>query len=81
MKYIDGGTIYEVEKIDYWKTLRTQAAIAAMQGMLSNPDTFNQYANNKAYGKKIGSIEKVIALASVMYADALIEQLKEELPK
>ena len=62
MKYIDGGTIYEVEKIDYWKTLRTQAAIAAMQGLVGirKNDTF-----------------ETIAKIAVQQADALMEELKK----
>lgn len=58
-----------------WEALRNQAAIAAMQGMLSNTDTINQYANDEAY-KNLGSITDVVAKASVMYADALIEEIK-----
>ena len=62
MKYIDGGTIYEVEKINYWETLRTQAAIAAMQGLIGirKNDTF-----------------ETIAKIAVQQADALMEELKK----
>ena len=58
------------------KLLRSQAAITAMQGLLSNPDTFRQFDENDKY-KEIGEVTKVIALSSVMYADALVEQLKK----
>lgn len=62
MKYIDGGTIYEVEKINYWETLRTQAAIAAMQGLVGI--------------HKNDSFETVAKIA-VQQADALMEELKK----
>jgi hypothetical protein len=60
-----------------FNSLRNQAAIAAMQGILSNSYAFKQYATNEEY-KKIGDVTKVIALSSCMYADALIDKLKEK---
>lgn len=50
------------DKID-WQQVRIQGAISAMQGILANE-------------KRDGTIED-IALASVRYTDALIEELKK----
>ena len=51
---------------DYWTRLEHQAAIAAMQGMLTNP--------------KLCEIETPISLASTAstIANALVEKLKEK---
>lgn len=68
--------IANMEEDEHWQDVRERAAIAAMQGILSNSDAFKQYATNKEY-KKMGDVTKVIALSSCMYADALIEQLKK----
>ena len=59
-----------------YNSLRNQAAVAAMQGLISNPETFHQFDEDDKY-KEIGEVTKVIALSSVIYADALIEQLKK----
>lgn len=53
---------YENPLQDYWQDVRERAAIAAMQGLLSNPN-------------KVGST-KDFAETAVEYANALIEQLK-----
>lgn len=49
-----------------WQQVRIQAAIAAMQGMCANPRYFD--LNNGV----------PITEASIIYADDLIERLKEE---
>jgi len=50
--------------VEYWEQLRHQAAIAAMQGLLANPNKF-------------GSAE-VYADGAIGYADALVEHLKNK---
>ena len=57
---------FNVEPIDYWTRLEHQAAIAAMQGMLTNP--------------KLCEIETPISLASTAstIANALVEKYKKE---
>ncbi len=73
---------YYYEDLDFsntidWEQVRIQIAIAAMQGMIANPQTFEQLVHDKGY-KEIrgGDKSQIIAIASVMYADALIEELK-----
>ena len=71
--------IKEIEKMHLqhdWEKLRNEFAGRAMQGLLSNPNTFKQFEDDGRY-KEIGDITKVIALSSVMYADALIEELRK----
>lgn len=72
-------SLNEVEPIHDidWQHYRIRAAIAAMQGMIANPQTFEQLAHDKGY-KEIcgGDKSQIIAIASVMYANALIEKLK-----
>ena len=62
-----------------WQHYRIQAAIAAMQGMIANPQTFEQLVRDKGY-KEIrgGDKSQIIAIASVMYADALIAELQKK---
>ena len=62
-----------------WEQIHIQAAIAAMQGMIANPQTFEQLDHDKGY-KEIrgGDKSQIIAIASVMYADALIEELQKK---
>lgn len=61
----------------YWQQARIQAAIAAMQGMLANPQTFEQIDHDKGYKEVCdGDKTKIVARASVMYADALTAELK-----
>ena len=50
--------------VEYWEQLRHQATIAALQGLLTNPNKF-------------GSAE-VYADGAIGYADALVEQLKKK---
>ena len=82
--YDEDGNQYtwdEVELIDddKWQHYRIQAAIAAMQGMIANPQTFEQLVRDKGY-KEIrgGDKSQIIAIASVMYADALIAELQKK---
>jgi hypothetical protein len=65
MKLVDGGKIYNVEKVDYWVDFRNQAAIAAMQGVMN---FFGSIDYNR----------ETIAKLAVEQADALIKQLKEK---
>jgi hypothetical protein len=59
---------YESPLQDYWQDVRKRGAIAAMQGMLSNPALVDA-----GYDYRL-TIEK----AAVGYADALIEELKKK---
>jgi len=60
-----------------WQHYRIQAAIAAMQGMLANPQTFEQIDHDKGYKEVCdGDKTKIVARASVMYADALVAEIK-----
>lgn len=60
-----------------WQQVRIQATIAAMQGMLANPQTFEQIDHDEGYKEVCGGDKtKIVAKASVMYADALVEELK-----
>ena len=60
-----------------FNSLRNQAAIAAMQGLLSNPSTFKQLSDDEEY-RKLGDVTHIIAVSSVMYADKLLEKLRKE---
>lgn len=60
----------------YWRNLHHKATIAAMTAMLGNPTTFDQLEADDRY-KKIGDKPKVIAIASLIYADELVEKLRE----
>ena len=76
----DNGLVYYEEdlciedKSDYWEKLHHQAAIAAMQGILSNKELFNTITegvwppNRPAY----------IAARCDEYSTALVNKLKEE---
>lgn len=57
---------------DYWTRLEHQAAIAAMQGIITNPIGFE---NLRARGTNI-QIET--ALLASEFAHALVEKMKEE---
>lgn len=48
-----------------WQQARIQAAIAAMKGLISNPDDFTTNQSPSGIAKK-----------SVMFADALVKELK-----
>ena len=70
---IEVGTAMTID----WEQVRIQAAIAAMQGMLANPQTFEQIDHDKGYKEVCdGDKTKIVARASVMYADALTAELK-----
>lgn len=62
-----------------WQQVRIQAAMYAMQGMLANPQTFEQIEHDERY-KEIRGGDKVqlVAMASVMYADALVAELQKK---
>lgn len=67
-----------LQSIIDWKHYRIQAAIAAMQGMIANPQTFEQLVHDKGYKEVCGGDKsQIIAIASVMYADALVAELKK----
>lgn len=50
-----------------WQQVRIQAAIAAMQGLISNPDDFTTNQSPSGIAKK-----------SISFADALVKELKGE---
>lgn len=56
--------LHKLEENQYWQQVRFQAAIAAMQGMMANPDP-------RIYWDDVPK-------AAVGYADALVEELKKE---
>lgn len=56
---------------DYWTRFEHQAAIAAMQGMLSNEYTHKLYLDNKNY--PVGLLND-----SITIAHALVENYKKE---
>jgi hypothetical protein len=65
-----------------WQHYRIQAAIAAMQGMLANPQTFEQLEHDERY-KDIRGGDKlqIVAIASVMYGYTLVEELKKKIQR
>lgn len=65
MKLVDGGKIYDVEKVDYWVDFRNKTTIAAMQGVMN---LFGSIDYNR----------ETIAKLAVEQADALIEELKKK---
>ena len=57
---------------EHWQDVRERAAIAAMQGMLANPELMQATDwDGREYKWKI---EK----QAILYADALIEELKKK---
>ena len=56
-----------IEKPIDWQQVRIQAAIAVMKGLISNPDDFTTNQSPSGIAKK-----------SVMFADALVKELKGE---
>lgn len=50
-----------------WRQVRIQAAIAAMKGLISNPDDFTTNQSPSGITKK-----------SILFADALVKELKGE---
>lgn len=74
----DGETVYEAIELevdeydpDYWTRLEHQAAIAAMQGMLSNPEVNLDY-------KSYECMPQAVAATAYTIAHALMEKMKEE---
>lgn len=76
--------VYTKDELDFrvdvdWQQVRIQAAIAAMQGMLANPQTFEQIDNDEGYKEVCGGDKtKIVARVSVMYADALVAELQKK---
>lgn len=56
---------------DYWEKLKHQAAISAMQGILSNPESELDYKDDE-------TLPQAIAGCAAKIAHALVEKLKEE---
>ena len=56
---------------DYWTRLEHQAAIAAMQGILSNSESELDYKDNEA-------LPQAIAACAAKIAHALVEKYKKE---
>ena len=65
-------TIAEVLDNKHWQDVRERAAIAAMQGMMANPELLESTGFSGTYYK--WHIER----KAVEYADALVEQLKKK---
>ena len=61
---------------DYWKKLKHQAAIVAMQGLLQNRALAAELVQERNNG--IADLSKTITRASVIYADELIRRLNEK---
>lgn len=79
----DSYEVYEKEELDfdvyeksfpkdddYWTRLEHQAAIAAMQGILSNQRVIEALINSKA------TMEQVIPRNAYRFAHALVEKMK-----
>lgn len=54
-----------------WQDVRERAAIAAMQGMLANPENIDDFGDYKW-------LKDVIAHKVLFYSNALIEELKKK---
>ena len=60
----------------YWENLKHQAAVSAMQGILSNPKLFKVTAQNaEEFGLEV---RRALAIDADVYATALVEKLKGE---
>lgn len=74
-----GGVTYLGDDIEPaepdWQSVRIQAAIAAMQSYISDGERMALVSKKFDYDDKI--ISKFIAEGAVMYADALIAELKK----
>lgn len=62
------------DKVD-WQQIRIQAAIAAMQGIISNEDFVQDI---EKLSKDTASVRKRTAIICVEYADVLVKELKGE---
>ena len=68
MKPEDVEFIQETGEDEHWQDVRERAAIAAMQGMLANPELIGDF----------GDYKWTIEQKAILYADALIEELKKK---
>ena len=80
MDYMDTkGRCYKSEDLDfndntpfdYWTRLEHQAGIAAMQGMLSNPEVDLDYKSDEC-------MPQAVAATAYIIAHALVEKYKKE---
>ena len=60
---------------DYWEKLKHQAAISAMQGLLSNSAYLENFIKYSVEGD---SLARVVSTNAIDYATALINRLKEQ---
>ena len=65
--------VSEVTQPDYWEKLKHQAAIVAMQGILSNTKLMDILGMQK--GREL---DEMVADLSLKHATALVNKLKEE---
>lgn len=65
-----------------YEALRNQAALAAMQAQVSSFETMEKFVSilKERGDEKAEALEILVAMRSVAYADALIEELKKEKP-
>lgn len=71
---------FECEDTSYWATIRYEAAIAVMQGLLSN-ENYSSYTAKKVREESEEPTDvflKTISKDAVEIADALIKELKGE---
>lgn len=59
-----------------WMEKFMEFANTAMSAIIANPNTALQIISDKRYAE-IGNTEKVVALASMMYAEEMVNKLKE----
>lgn len=64
-----------INEPDYWEKLHHQAAISAMQGMLSNSAYMENFVKYAVEGESLVSVTTQNAFD---YATALVEKLKNE---
>lgn len=75
-RYIADQLSWDIYDLDYWEKLKHQAAVSAMQGMLSNPELFKATAKNaEEFGLEV---RRALAIDANVYATTLVEKLKEE---
>ena len=73
--YTEESLIMFENEPDYWTKLHHQAAIAAMQGMLSNSDYIERFTAHTVDG--IACVDSLTSYAND-YATALVNRLEEE---
>jgi len=69
------------KECEYWQKVRTQAAIAAMQGQLANDESVKQMIDtldSVALPDKTKAYMNLVARSSVMLADALVAELQKK---